>query len=48
MEKINAANPQFGLSMMPGNPLPLPARALIRDWINQLQVPANTAANTAP
>ena len=46
MEKINSAQPQFGTSMRPGDPLPLPVRALIRDWINQMD--ATTAANTTP
>ncbi|MDB6079173.1 MAG: hypothetical protein JWO82_2920, partial [Akkermansiaceae bacterium] len=39
MEKINAAHPQFGTSMRPGDPMPLAQQALIRDWINQLTTP---------
>ena len=37
MEKINAALPQAGTSMRPGDPMPLAQRALIRDWISQLE-----------
>lgn len=36
MEKINAAAPQAGTSMRPGDPMSLAQRALIRDWIRQL------------
>ncbi|MES2658666.1 MAG: putative Ig domain-containing protein [Verrucomicrobiota bacterium] len=39
MEKINAAVPQVGTSMRPGDPMPLAQQALIRDWINQLTPP---------
>lgn len=36
MEKINATLPQVGTSMRPGDPMALAQRALIRDWITQL------------
>jgi PKD repeat protein len=36
MEKINATTPQVGTSMRPGDPMPASDRALIRDWIRQL------------
>ena len=36
MEKINSTLPQIGTSMRPGDPMALAQRALIRDWINQL------------
>jgi PKD repeat protein len=36
MEKINATTPQIGTSMRPGDPMSPTDRALIRDWIRQL------------
>ena len=36
MEKINAAFPQEGTSMRPGDPMSISNRAAIRDWILQL------------
>jgi len=36
MEKINSTLPQVGTSMRPGDPMANAQRALIRDWITQL------------
>lgn len=36
LEKLNAALPQVGTSMRPGDPMVLSQRALVRDWIQQL------------
>jgi PKD repeat protein len=46
MEKINAAIPQIGTSMRPGDPMSLSQRALIRDWIRQLS-PSGTIEFTS-
>lgn len=45
MEKINAARPQVGTRMRPGDPMPAAQQALIRDWIAQL-APTPTAYGT--
>lgn len=36
MEKVNSTHPQVGTSMRPGDPMSPTDRALIRDWISQL------------
>lgn len=35
-EKINCQQPQSGTGMRPGDPMPMPQQALLRDWITQL------------